>query len=520
MILSAATPSSRKRVGASSRGRGGLSGRPETHGKLAWADRGGDYLHFTLYKENKDTMEVISYLCRQLKVNAKAFQFAGTKDKRGVTVQRVSGWRIEADRVAQQNKCLRSAAVGDFQYLKQGLELGDLKGNQFLITLRDCKWQYQQNLSLNEKVVEAKKELGTALSNLREKGYFNYYGLQRFGTFGTRTDSIGVKILQGDLQSAVDMILAYNPEALSATQDPTSTSQVSSENKARAEAIQIFRTTGKANDALNKMPRKFSAETAIIRHLARARNDFGGALQNIQRNLRLMYAHAYQSLVWNFAVGERWRLYGDKVVKGDLVMVNEHNGSENGIKEDAGGVDADGEVIIQPEGEDRAPKIDDVFERARALTTEEAENGDYSIFDVVLPLPGYDILYPNNGMADWYKSFMASEKGGGLDPHDMRRKQKDYSLSGSYRKILSRIEPGASSEVRTYKEDDEQFVETDLDVVEQKKRVTMKTEPEEGDKIAVVLKFQLGSSQYATMVLRELMKGGTLEHKPDFGAGR
>ena len=39
----------------------------------------------------------------------------------------------------------------------------------------------------------------------------------------------------------------------------------------------------------------------------------------------------------------------------------------------------------------------------------------------------------------------------------------------------------------------------------------------EVDKMAVVLKFQLGSSQYATMALRELTRGGIEAHKPDFG---
>jgi tRNA pseudouridine13 synthase len=41
-----------------------------------------------------------------------------------------------------------------------------------------------------------------------------------------------------------------------------------------------------------------------------------------------------------------------------------------------------------------------------------------------------------------------------------------------------------------------------------------------GDKLAVVLRMQLGSSQYATMALRELTKGRALAYTPEFSAAR
>lgn len=504
-------------------GRGGSNGGRSGGGRTNWDELGGPYLHFTVHKENKDTMEIISFLARQLRMNPKNFQFAGTKDRRGVTAQRACVLRVHAERLANLNKTLRGATLGDFEYRKHGLELGDLHGNEFVITLRECEIPGVDMGDHQAAVAKASKLVGTSLKDLHERGYFNYYGLQRFGTFSTRTDTIGVKMLQNDFKGAVDAILHYSPHVLAAAlEGEASTALISTDDKARAEAIHIYQTTGKVNDALNKLPRKFSAEANLIRHLARASNDYQGALQTIPRNLRLMYVHAYQSLVWNFAAGERWRLYGDKVVEGDLVLIHEHRDKEvTGAPEPTSNVDADGEIIVVPQGADSAIAAEDAFTRARALTAEEAASGKYTIFDVVLPQPGFDILYPPNQMTDFYRNFMGSEQGGGLDPFNMRRKWKDTSLSGSYRKVFSRMGGDYSFDVKLHTEDNDQFVKTDIERLQQGPDGTEDAASAQiGDKLAVVLKFQLGSSQYATMALRELTKGKVREWKPDLGGGR
>ncbi|BDD57494.1 hypothetical protein MPDQ_000249 [Monascus purpureus] len=512
---------------------GGRGGNSREGGRFNWDEVGGPYLHFTIYKENKDTMETISFIAHQLKMNTKSFQFAGTKDRRGVTVQRACAFRVHADRLARLNSTLRNATVGDFEYRNHGLELGDLNGNEFVITLRDCEIP-GINVRANaedEVIAKAREVVGQSLRSLHERGYFNYYGLQRFGSFSRRTDTIGLKMLQGDFKGACEAILHFSPHVLAAAQgnpeDPTVL--ISTEDKARAEAIHIFQTTGRINNALGKLPRKFSAELNIIRHLGRSKGDYLGALQAVPRNLRLMYVHAYQSLVWNSAVSERWRLYGDKVVEGDLVIINEHKEKEqdpDNATSDQTTIDADGEVIILPQANDSAVAADDIFTRARALTAAEAASGKYTIFDIVLPLPGFDILYPANKMMEFYKQFMGNAEGGALDPFDMRRKWRDISLSGSYRKLLSRMGGDYSFDVKLYSQDDEKFVHTDLEVLQSASEnengpnteaAAENSADNKDKKLAVILKFQLGSSQYATMALRELMKGNAKAYIPDFG---
>lgn len=506
-------------------------GGPKVKGKVGWDELGGEHLHFTLYKENKDTMEVLTFLASQIKAHPKMFQMAGTKDRRGVTAQRVSAFRTTKERLAGFNSRLRQAVLGGFEYQQKGLELGELQGNEFTITLRDCKVPGTEGMDAGQKLELTKTTITKAMDLFQIRGFVNYYGLQRFGSFTTSTDEIGKRMLQGDFAGAVAGILTFSPLALSEALEPTENSKISSDDKARAQAINIWNTTQKVGAALDLLARRFQAENAVIRHLGWSDrksgdqprlHDYQTALMQITRNLRLMYVHAYQSLVWNTVAAKRWELFGGKVVEGDLVIVGEHKdtaGPSDAVQED---VDEDGEVIVRPAADDSAASASDKFERGRPLSADEAASGQYSIFDIVLPLPGFDVVYPSNELGGFYTSFMKSEAGGGLNPLDMRRKWKDISLSGGYRKVMARP-ANVEYEVKAYGGEDEQLVLTDLEKLNGRTLDDVNgVDGMEQDKerIALVLKMQLGSSQYATMALRELTKGGAVGYKPDFQGGR
>lgn len=543
--IKATPPAERK---GKKKGKSGNQDRSEpgtgrSRGQLAWDELGGEYLHFSLYKENKDTMEVVGFLGSKLNCGTKGFGFAGTKDRRACTVQRLCVKRQTAARMHGFNKVLYNAAVGDFEYRNNDLKLGDLKGNEFTITLRDCHFQNEQGLDFEQRHKLANQVIEKAITDFSEKGFINYYGLQRFGSFAASTDAIGRKMLQDDLKGAVEDLLAYSDVALAAAEGTSTDSNVlvSQDDRNRAKALHIWKTEGSGSAALDILPRKFTAERNIIQHLSSRnsktgrhdrRTDWQGALMTIPRTLRLMYVHAYQSLVWNVVAGKRWNAYGDRVIEGDLVLVNDHRDKEKSnepVKTEA--EDQDGEFIINPSGSENANAPEADFERARALTASEAASGKYTILDVVLPQPGYDVEYPKNSIGEFYKEFMGSEKGGGLDPHNMRRPWREISLSGGYRKFLARPLGPLEFQVHQYTKEDEQFVETDLqrlrkgsevESAEAKKDVEMEEGEEQGDnKLAVVIKLQLASSQYATMALRELMKaGGVKAFKPEFMGGR
>lgn len=446
------------------------------------------FLHFTVYKENRETMEVASTISKFLRIPSKSIRYAGTKDRRGITCQRFCIHRGKVARVSSLNKGLKNAVLGGFAYEDKSLGLGDLNGNEFVITIRDIK-----SFNPEENVEDV---VSKCFTSLKDKGYINYYGMQRFGTFSISTHVLGIYILKEDWKGAVELILSEQeivaPDSI--------------------EARRIWAETTNASMALKKMPRRCTAEHAILSTLSKepydddenfSKQSYFKSIMAIPRNLRIMYAHAYQSYIWNLVVSKRFELFGLEVQEGDLVIVDKEIKTGANLEEDD---DFEEDVAT------------DKYIRARPLSKEEVESGKYTIYDVVLPTPGFDIVYPSNKQLEQvYIDAMAKD---GLDPHNMARRVREFSLAGSYRPIMGKP-TNLSYDIVNYSESTESLVRTDLEILHLKKEAELKGEPipdisrviessnADADKKAVVLRMQLGVSSYATMALREFMKADT-----------
>lgn len=443
-----------------------------------------NYLHFTVYKENKETMEVASTITKFLRIPNKSVKYAGTKDRRGVTCQKFSIHKGKVARVSSLNKGLRGAILGGFSYQDRGLDLGDLHGNEFVIAIRDVRAYSEE-----QDVVAVIED---SFNSLQQNGFINYYGLQRFGTFSISTHELGIILLKEDWKGAAELILAEQDRVV-----PHS-----------VEGRRKWAETGDAVEAAKLMPRRCSAEHAVLSSLAKEKRDVDGyskqayfrAIMQIPRNLRLIYVHAYQSYVWNLVTSKRMQMFGLEVQVGDLVMLEQKSLVSTIVTEIV-----DGEAFA----EDVAGSPTD---RVRPLTQEDVDSGKYTIFDVVLPSPGYDVVYPTNPqLMQVYESAMAKD---GLDPHKMNRRVKEFSLAGAYRPIMGKP-LGLSYEIIKYKEATDALIRTDLELLQEKEasgttldRVVKSSDPE-ATSTAVILQMRLGVSSYATMALREFMKADT-----------
>ncbi len=148
-------------------------------------------IYADLVKAGIPTPEAKNRLATALSLDQKFIGTAGIKDAHALTSQRVSfrGAELETLRgLTLPNLFLTHFALG-----KGAVQVGELAGNRFTIVLR------------TEKAV-ALDTLEPRVRQLERDGFFNFYGLQRFGT-RLRSHWFGLLLLRGDYQKAVESFL-------------------------------------------------------------------------------------------------------------------------------------------------------------------------------------------------------------------------------------------------------------------------------------------------------------------------
>ncbi|THU73961.1 hypothetical protein C4D60_Mb04t28350 [Musa balbisiana] len=470
----------------------------DSRGSKNWPEHIGKFLRFNLYKENKDTQEAIGLIGKMLGVHQRSFGFAGTKDKRAVTTQRVTIFKQHAKRLAELNSRLFGVKVGDFCYVKEGLVLGQLAGNRFTITLRVV-------------AADCKDTIKAAADGLQSNGFINYYGLQY-------------------LVSLSLILLKQRPIT--------------------REVREYYKEHGDVDSTLKKLPRYLVAERAILQCLKKSPGNYLQALKAIPRTLRMMYVHSYQSYLWNHAASMRVQKYGiSQVVLGDLVLCKEISPAEMAssdnpeLEDDCN--DGDNCLLDLSDGVHSEEKVQFV----KVVESEDLLKGLYTFEDVVLPLPGSKILYPANDIAGVYHDLAKKD---GISLTESVHGAKEFSISnlkGAYRRVFQRPIDFVW-ELLDYTDDNIPLVETDLDImqkdsglsnekvfvdvisVSQTKNLDSEVSigkhlVEEGNvdpsptaelvhnsdiqspKLALKLAFTLPTSCYATMAVRELLKSST-----------
>ncbi|XP_038840245.1 pseudouridylate synthase 7 homolog-like protein [Salvelinus namaycush] len=348
------------------------------------------YTAFTLRKENLETLEAISYMAAVLGVLPSDFTYAGIKDKRAVTYQSMVVKKISPQRLREKASEFekRGVVLSSVRSVSEPLHLGRLQGNHFDLVVRDLR-PHQGHGTL----MELDSLVQEAVDNVKVKGFVNYYGPQRFGTGqSVQSDRVGLALLKGEMVAAVRLF--FTPEE---GDDPQSV------------AKRHFLQTDNAKEALSLMPMSKARERMMLRALHRYGTGPEGCTRawlSLPHGMRVFYPHAYCSRVWNEAAAHRLATLGHRARQGDLVW--KQRGEE--------GIEA---------GETSLPQI-------HVVTA--AEEDVYSLGQVVLPMLGNSVKYPENPVGGWYQERLARD---GLQSCRFRVTPLKLNLPGCYRPLLA-----------------------------------------------------------------------------------
>jgi TruD family tRNA pseudouridine synthase len=356
-----------------------------------------------------------------------------------------------------------------------------------------------------------------AIASVRDRGFINYFGLQRFGSGASSTHETGYAVLRGDFEEACRLVLL--PAIIPGIE--TGEKELRDERRRSNAALNGFATAKTtARDLYHDLPPWMNVERSLAmaymqgEERGMTKRDHKTAFSTLPRNLRKMYGHAVQSFLWNLMASSRMRqsraLFA---IEGD---------------------------IIPREGK----RVSNLSSRTdvRAVTAQEAADCSVKLDLVLIPVPGSQVAVPDTETGAEAREVLARES------VDLQHAPADYDMSGTYRWLVARP-ADVDARIVSYSDPRERLVPCDTagalfgslgtlkvspagdgslhseakqeanreDVTtpaqcESPKRQSAEdgkagnAEPASPVMRALVVSFTLGCAEYATMLMRELTK--------------
>jgi len=225
-----------------------------------------DFLCCEMEKQDIDHFSVIKEIARLLGKGIDSIGYAGTKDKKAWTSQRISIFNPDIEKVktfVHSNIILKK-----FKWNKRKIKMGYLEANHFRIILRDID----------------KKDAIHITKPIRNTKWFpNYFGSQRFGSQRGNNVKIGELIIKRKFEEAVWAILT----------------DVGNEKDEINEARLRLKKEKDFKKALEYFPFFLKLEKQILYYLSKNSNDFLGAIKKSERKNILMFVNSVQSKIFN-----------------------------------------------------------------------------------------------------------------------------------------------------------------------------------------------------------------------------
>jgi len=218
------------------------------------------------------TLDVRKELARVLKIDEKKIGYAGIKDAKAVTSQKISIQREFSDKILKippSNFFLKNLKKG-----KGAVRMAGLSGNRFTVLLRT----QQDNDS---------EELEKKLKEVAKNGFWNFYWIQRFGTPRLLSHHLGKLLLQGEYEKVIQSFLC-----------DSSSRELPYFQELRNKAKQMSGNWKKIYRLYQPLPYTLRHELKILSHLIEKPADHIGALHSVKDQTTL-WVYAYASYLAN-----------------------------------------------------------------------------------------------------------------------------------------------------------------------------------------------------------------------------
>lgn len=381
----------------------------------------GAFVVLRIASRDWEQHELAAAIGRRLGLPPHAVQWAGTKDRRAVS-ERLFSYRGS---MPERDLGLRDVALVEAYRARDGLVLGHHYGNAFELRVAD----------LERPPANALESYHATEVELRGRGGMpNFFGPQRFGEVRPITQEVGRWLIRGDVAHALDVYLTDRPEG--------GTPGVGDD------ARRSFAEHRDAVRALREYPHEYRFERTLLEHLARGHTP-ERAFRGLSRDLRMLFVHAFQALIFNRWLSARFRagIPFDRPTEGDRIVRLARDGTIRGPDS----------VPVAP---DNLVECTDLVARGRAL--------------VAGPLVGYETPASVGRPGELLDSILSAEQ---VDRRMFRAPSApEVASRGAWRPVIVPTPPLAMDVAGT----------------------------------GVRFRFALPKGVYATVLLREFLKSGAL----------
>lgn len=260
----------------------------------------GEHCWFTIEKNGITTYQALNLLAKALGRRAVDFGYAGLKDARAITRQRISIEREPSDRI-------RALEFAKFRVLevtrhRNKLKIGHLAGNRFRVRIRHDDWS-KPGGSPEQALANAK----VIADVLLRTGVPNFFGPQRFGM---RKDNhlLGLALIRGQSQEFLDRWLGDpDPEV----------------DHGQVLLARRHYAGGRLDLAATHWPGHLEQERRVLQMLARSPQQKDRAMHAVDLRLRRLLVCALQAHLFNEVLKRRLPRI-DSICPGDLAWKHDN----------------------------------------------------------------------------------------------------------------------------------------------------------------------------------------------------